>query len=55
MKMASWRPKDCGCNVPLINFILHKKFVLNYKFIYFIDYWKPNGSASPKREHKYYV
>jgi len=50
--MASWRPKHCGYNVPLINFILHKNIVMDYKFIYFIGYFKPNGGASPKKEHK---
>ena len=36
--MASWYPKHCSFCVPLINYILHNKVVLGYKFIYFIIY-----------------
>jgi hypothetical protein len=36
--MASWYLKHYSFCVPLINYILHNKFVLGYKFIYFIKY-----------------
>jgi hypothetical protein len=35
LKMASWKPKLCNCCVILINYIIHNKVVLGYKFIYF--------------------
>jgi hypothetical protein len=47
MKLASWRPKHCSCHVLLIKYTLYNKIVLYYKLIYFINYWKHNGDASP--------
>jgi len=38
--MASCKPKHCSGYVLLINYILGNEAVLDYKFIYFIDYWK---------------
>jgi hypothetical protein len=36
--MASWKPKHRSCCVLLINYILRNKFLLDYKFVYFINY-----------------
>ena len=35
--MASWKPKHRSCYVFLMNYILHNKVTLEYKFIYFIN------------------
>jgi len=37
LKRASWQPKHRSCYILLINYILHKKVVLEYSFIYFIN------------------
>jgi hypothetical protein len=42
------KAETCCCYVPLINDILYNKFLLDYKFIYFIIYWNPIGDVSPE-------
>jgi len=38
LKLALRNPKHCSCSVPLINYILHNKTMLDCKFICRISY-----------------
>jgi hypothetical protein len=48
--MASLQPKHCSRYVLLITYILYNKVVIDYKLVYFINYWIHNGDASPERK-----
>jgi len=37
--------ETCSCHVPLFNYVLCNKVVLEYKFIYFINYWIHKGGC----------
>ena len=43
------KAETCCCHIPLINYILCNKFVLDYKCIYIsVNHWRHYGDASPK-------